>query len=124
CDHLQLHPSAGIQGCNLYGRPCRRIVWKELAVNLVELWEVVEIRDVGSDGGDVLEIHPSRLQDVSQVGQRLAGFGFNPAWNELGGDRIASKVARQIQGAANLDPWAKRESRVGCLLGANHSATA
>src|SRR5439155_15917659 len=121
-DHLQLDPGADVQRRNLHGGPRRRIGRKELAVDGVEFREVVEARDVSGHGRDVPEIHVGSPQDLAHVGERLARLGFDPAGHERVADRIAAKMAGQVQGAAGQDAGAEGKPRIRGLLGTKHSA--
>ena len=96
-----------VQRRHLHGGPRRRIGRKELAVHGVEFREVIEARDVGGHRRDVLEIHAGRLQDLAHVGERLPRLGFDAAAHEPAGDRIASKMARDVQRVAGQDARAE-----------------
>src|SRR4029434_11197668 len=98
---------ARVQRSDLHGGPGRRIRRKGLAVHRVEFREVIEARDVSGHGGDVLEVHAGRFQDLARVGEDLTRLGFDAAGHQPAGERITSQVTRDVKRVANLDARAE-----------------
>src|SRR5437879_10166941 len=92
---------------------------KIVAVPRIELIEVVEVRDESSHSHHVFEIHTCGPEDLTDIRQRLPRLALDATRCELGANRVAPGMARQIQRVARQDARREWEAGVWGLLGTN-----